>query len=81
MIGYGGSQSLQTPTYFSELMHEVLGDLGIELEKFDTTYYDQNWHEDRELGDAVFFAKEKFGEDKLVVDRRGGGRMGAEARR
>jgi spermidine dehydrogenase len=67
VIGYGGSQSLQTPTYFSELVHEVLDDIGIELEKFDTTYYDQDWHEDRELGDAVFFAKEKFGEDRLVV--------------
>ncbi|MGV3489819.1 MAG: NAD(P)-binding protein [Devosia sp.] len=67
VIGYGGSQSMQTPTYFSDLVHSVLDDIGIELEKFDTEYYDQNWHEDRELGDAVFFAKEIFGEDKLVV--------------
>ena len=67
MLGYGGSQSLQTPTYFSELVHEVLGEVGIALDKFDSTFYDQAWHEDRELGDAVFFAQEKFGVDRLVT--------------
>jgi spermidine dehydrogenase len=67
VIGYGGSQSMQTPTYFSELVHGVLGEVGIALEKFDSDYYDQDWHEARELGDAVFFAKEIFGEDRLVV--------------
>jgi spermidine dehydrogenase len=66
LIGYGGSQSLQTPTYFSGAVKKLLTDIGIDLSKFET-YYDQSWHEDRELGDAVLFRKEDWGVDKLVV--------------
>jgi spermidine dehydrogenase len=67
LIGYGGSQSLQTPTYFSGAVKKLLEDVGIDLTKFET-YYDQSWHEDRELGDAVLFRKEDWGVDKLVVE-------------
>ncbi len=66
LIGYGGSQSLQTPTYFSAAVKRLLADIGIDLSKFET-YYDQNWHEQHELGDAVLFRKEDWGVDKLVV--------------
>ena len=66
LIGYGGSQSLQTPTYFSGAVKKLLTDIGIDLTKFET-YYDQTWHEDRELGDGILFRKEDWGVDKLVV--------------
>jgi spermidine dehydrogenase len=66
LIGYGGSQSLQTPTYFSGAVQRLLTDIGIELEKFET-YYDQAWHEDRELGDGILFRKEDWGADTLVA--------------
>jgi spermidine dehydrogenase len=66
LIGYGGSQSLQTPTYFSGAVKKLLTDIGIDLTKFET-YYDQAWHEDRELGDGILFRKEDWGVDKLVV--------------
>lgn len=66
LIGYGGSQSLQTPTYFSGAVKKLLSDIGIDLTKFET-YYDQAWHEERELGDGVLFRKEDWGIDKLVV--------------
>ena len=32
VIGYGGSQSLQTPSYFTPLVNKVLTDIGIEIE-------------------------------------------------
>lgn len=67
VIGYGGSQSLQTPSYFSEAVHGLLKDVGIELEKFDT-YYDKDWDDARGLGSAVFFAKEVFGADAFVPE-------------
>ncbi len=67
VIGYGGSQSLQTPSYFSEAVHGLLKDVGIELEKFDS-YYDKDWDDARGLGSAVFFPKEVFGEDKFVPE-------------
>jgi spermidine dehydrogenase len=66
LIGYGGSQSMQTPSYFSPAVNQLLADVGIEPAKFET-YYDQAWAEDRGLSSAVFFAKEQWGEDRLVV--------------
>ncbi|HZY66978.1 MAG TPA: NAD(P)-binding protein [Devosia sp.] len=66
LIGYGGSQSLQTPTYFSGAVKRLLTDIGIDLTKFET-YYDQSWHEDRELGDAILFRAEDWGADSLVA--------------
>lgn len=66
ILGYGGSQSLQTPSYFSPLVNKVLEDVGIDLETFEN-WYDQAWHEERGLGEGIFFAKEVFGADALVV--------------
>lgn len=66
LIGYGGSQSMQTPTYFSPAVNQLLADIGIEPAKFET-YYNQSWAEERGLSGAVFFAKEQWGEDKLVI--------------
>lgn len=67
ILGYGGSQSLQTPTYFSPLVKDVLDDIGVQYEKFEE-YYDDEWHEARGLGDAVLFRGEDWGgEDVLVV--------------
>ena len=38
IIGYGGSQSLQTPTYFSPLVKDVLADIGVEYDRFEDFY-------------------------------------------
>jgi len=65
LIGYGGSESLQSPSYFTPAVQALLKDVGIETSKFET-YYDGDWAEQRGLGEAVFFSKEKFGTDKLV---------------
>ena len=65
LLGYGGSQSLQTPSYFSPVVKQLMLDLGVDTEKFKT-YYDSAWYDDRGLGEAFFFAKEVFGADKLV---------------
>jgi spermidine dehydrogenase len=66
LIGYGGSQSMQTPSYFSPAVNALLADIGIEPAKFET-FYDQTWAETRGLHSAVFFAREQWGEDRLVV--------------
>lgn len=65
LIGYGGSQSLQTPSYFTPAVQALLRDIGIDTEQFKT-FYDSEWGETRGLGSAVFFSKEVFGADKLV---------------
>jgi spermidine dehydrogenase len=65
LIGYGGSQSLQTPSYFTPAVKKLLLDIGINTKKFHG-YYDEHWADKRGLGDGVFFRKELFGTDRLV---------------
>jgi spermidine dehydrogenase len=65
LLGYGGSQSLQTPSFFSPAVKQLLRDLGINTKRFEK-YYDSKWYESRSLKEGFFFTKEKFGEDKLV---------------
>ncbi len=66
LIGYGGSQSMQTPSYFSPAVNQVLADIGIEPARFEE-FYDQGWAEDRDLSSAIFFGAEVWGVDKLVI--------------
>jgi len=65
IIGYAGSQSLQTPSYFSPAVHKLLRDIAVDLDKFET-YYDQDWTRRHKLGPAAFFSAEQFGADRLV---------------
>jgi spermidine dehydrogenase len=43
LIGYGGSQSLDTPGLFSTATHQLLQALGIELQRFKTEFFDSGW--------------------------------------
>jgi len=67
IIGYGGSQSLDTPSFFSPAVHQLLRDMGIKLERFEQ-WFDQDWQKQRGLAEtALFFCKEQWGQDKLVI--------------
>src|SRR5262249_5122733 len=65
LIGYGGSQSLQTPSYFTPAVKKLLRDIGIDTEKF-RKYYDESRAEKRGLGGRGFFPKELFRNHQLV---------------
>jgi spermidine dehydrogenase len=65
IIGYGGSESFQSPSFFSPAVLKLIADVGIDLAKFET-WFDQRWAEDRGLADAAFFTREIFGADALV---------------
>ncbi|WP_119392309.1 NAD(P)-binding protein [Taklimakanibacter lacteus] len=65
IIGYGGSQSLQTPSYFSPAVRQLLADIAIDTGKLKT-HYDEGWADRHKLGAGVFFRKEVFGADRLV---------------
>lgn len=67
IISYGGSESLQTPSYFSPAVKRLLADIAIDARKFNS-YYDQDWAERHGLGPAIFFGKETFGADSLVKE-------------
>jgi spermidine dehydrogenase len=67
IIGYGGSQSLQTPSFWSPLVNQVIADVGIETAKFEE-YFDSDWHDRLGVaGDGQFYGAELFGADALVV--------------
>jgi spermidine dehydrogenase len=67
LIGYGGSQSLDSPGLFSPAAAGLLKDLGIELDRFETEFFDKGWSERQGLTlQGLFFGREAWGDDRLV---------------
>jgi spermidine dehydrogenase len=65
-IGYGGTQSIDTPSAFSPAALGLLRELGVELERFHQAF-DRALYPSLGLGEGVFFAREDFGVDRLVA--------------
>lgn len=66
VIGYGGSEALDSPSQWSPAARSLVAGLGIELARFEQ-WYDQRWSEDRGLTQrALFFDRAHWGEDRLV---------------
>lgn len=67
LVGYGGSQSLDSPGLFSPAALALLADLGIELGRFKTEFFDAGWGQRQGLTQrAVYFGREAWGVDRLV---------------
>lgn len=67
IIGYGGSQSIDTPSSYSPASAAVLRDIGIDTDRF-YEYFDQSYFSDRGLGRGVYFSKERYGRDSVNPD-------------
>jgi spermidine dehydrogenase len=68
LIGYGGTQSIDSPNRWSKHAKGLLQDLGVDVTRFEK-YFDRALDSDPTESNAVFFDKETFGEDRLVTGR------------
>jgi spermidine dehydrogenase len=67
LLGYGGTESLQSPkTFFSKTVNRLLHSLGVDYKRFDTAF-DRKLYESLGLTHGVFFDRESFGVDRLVA--------------
>ncbi|MEP7345992.1 MAG: NAD(P)-binding protein [Gemmatimonadaceae bacterium] len=71
LIGYGGTQSIDTPSEYSPQAMQLLKDLGIDLSVFNRAC-DEGYFSRRGMSRAVFFDRETFGQDRLVRRPPGG---------
>ncbi|MEU0663947.1 FAD-dependent oxidoreductase [Streptomyces lavendulocolor] len=71
LIGYGGSQSIDTPSAYPAEAVQLLHDVGIDVDKF-RTYFDRGFYRRHGASEqGVFFTAEEWGRDHLAVGRTG----------
>lgn len=67
LIGYGGSESLQSPqANFSPAVNGLLAALGVEVDRF-RRYFDTALYPGLGLSRGSFFDRDRFGSDRLVT--------------
>ena len=65
-IGYGGTESMDTPSAYSRVAKQLLIDIGIETSRF-YRYFDQTLYASLGLTKSIVFDRETFGHQKLVT--------------
>tara|TARA_B100001750_G_scaffold217134_1_gene202265 strand:+ start:1752 stop:3722 length:1971 start_codon:yes stop_codon:yes gene_type:complete len=65
MLTYGGSQSIESPSYYEDVSKKLMTDLGIDFQKFYTAY-DFDYFKSRGLNSSFYFNETTFGQNKIV---------------
>jgi len=71
LIGYGGSQSLESPSSYPDIAKTLLKDLGIDKNRLADAY-DQNFYKRHGLAAGVHFDSKDWGVDRVVRCHLGG---------
>ena len=73
-LGFGGTFSIESPALYSAVAKALIEELGIDVPSYPK-YVDKTVYRSRGLRSKIFFDKETFGVDKLVINfhPRGGG--------
>lgn len=66
LVGYGGSQSIDTPSSYSPEAMALLKDVGIEPQRF-FDYYDRDFFASRDMDMKVYLNKAHYGADRLIA--------------
>lgn len=65
LLTYGGSQTLEAPSEYNDVVKALLSDLGVDMQRFDTAY-DREFYRRNGLGAGIYFNPEDWGADRLV---------------
>ena len=66
LLSYGGTQSIEAPGRYSPVAKGLLQELGIDVQRF-YRYYDKQLYRKRHLSPGIFFGRQAFGVDRLLV--------------
>ena len=66
LLGYGGTQSMEAPGRYSPVAKGLLQELGIDVQRF-YRYFDSKLYRKRHLSPSIFFDRQTFGVDRLLV--------------
>jgi spermidine dehydrogenase len=67
LLGFGGSSSIRSPAPYSSTAKKLIEELGIDVPSY-SKHVDTDLYQSLGLIPKIFFDKETFGVDKLVID-------------
>jgi spermidine dehydrogenase len=67
LLGYGGTYAIESPAPYSPVAKSLIEELGIDVRAFKN-YFAKNLYRSLGLNPKIFFDKETFGADKLVIN-------------
>jgi spermidine dehydrogenase len=67
MVGFGGTFSIESPAPYSPVAKGLIEELGIDVPSYPK-YVDKKLYRSHGMHQHIFFDKEEFGSDKLVIN-------------